>query len=179
MYIYTREVYSLYISLEKKKSDVFCINNHLLFQFHSQEFEYLTKTFRSLEMQASRKQAMRTLLWSSFPTDRCHGKSVERISSRAEGPDRLYSEAFGPLLRNAQPPYRDICLLCWFSIPDLISTNSSCSSSFQLSLLENSPSIALEKSIWQSYCSYLSLEKSYWEIRLCKKKKPQGLFITA
>lgn len=90
-------------------------------------------------MKVSRKKAMRTLLRSSFQTDRCNRKRAERISSCAKRPDRLKSEAFRLLLRNAQPRHRDFCLLHRFSIPYFIATNSSCSSSFQLPLLKNLP----------------------------------------
>jgi len=62
-------------------------------------------------MKVSTKQSIRTPLPSYFPTDRCNRKQAERISSCAKRPDRLNPEAFGPLLRDAQPPYRDFCLL--------------------------------------------------------------------
>lgn len=81
------------------------------------------------------------------------------------------TEAFGPLLRNAQPS-TEPSVLHRFSIPYFISTNSSCSSSFQLSLLQN---LSGMESCWRkvyhnpAVIHYLS-QKSYWEISQFKKK---------
>lgn len=40
-------LYPPYIPWGKEKKKSFCINTHLLFQFYTQEFEYLSKTLIS------------------------------------------------------------------------------------------------------------------------------------
>lgn len=81
------------------------------------------------------------------------------------------TEAFGPLLRNAQPS-TETSVLHRFRIPSFTSTNSSCSSSFQLPLLQNLS--GTERCWTKVYHSpavihYLS-RNSYWEISQCKKE---------
>lgn len=70
------------------------------------------------------------------------------------------TEAFGPLLRNAQPS-TETSVLHQFRIPSFISTNSSCSSSFQLPLFAKCTRHwkMLGKGISQSCCHSLSVSK--------------------
>lgn len=88
---------------------------------------YFAKANNCLQMQGSRKQVM------SWQMQQKEGGKDFLMCKR--GLTDL-TEAFGPLLRNAQPS-TETSVLHWFSIPYFTSTNSSCSSSFQLLLLQN------------------------------------------
>lgn len=163
-----RVLYPPYISWGEKKTN-FCINNHLLFQFYTQEFEYLRKKTFILPKwtTVSKCKEAESKLWA----DRCNRKEGGKDFLMYKRGLTDLTEAFGPLLRNAQPS-TETPVLHQFSIPYFTSTNSSCSSSFQLLLLQNLPGIErCGRKVYHSpdVVHYLHW-KSYWEISQCKKE---------
>lgn len=166
-----RVLYPPYIPWGKEKKKSFCINTHLLFQFYTQEFEYLSKTLISPKPTTLER----------FRNERKQKASYEFLSNwqmqqKEGGKDFLMykrgltdlTEAFGPFLRNAQSStetsYTDSAFLTSFLLILPVLPHSSYPL-WKISGIER----CWRKVYHSPVIHYLSW-KSYWKTSQCKKE---------